>query len=251
MRIAVVIPSRLSATRLPQKPLADIQGTPMIVWVWRQAQKAIGIDELVVATDHEDIANVVKFHGGKVVMTRPDHQSGSDRVAEAAEKLGVDAAINVQGDEPFVHPQDISDIANCLRQPACEMATLVHPIQNFEEFQNPNIVKVVMKNNQEALYFSRSPIPYDRHNTKNLEHLYRHIGIYGYNLKVLLQLSQTPPHPLELRESLEQLRALANGVGIRIIFGKTTGRGIDTPDDLTWARKRVETLGNAAFPNCR
>lgn len=232
-----IIPARYASTRFPAKPLVDIAGKTMIQRVYEQAKKC-DLDEVVVATDDERISSVIEAFGGKVIMTSAEHQSGTDRCAEVAKKLpGYDVVINIQGDEPFIDPTQIALVRSCFTDKNIQLATLIKEIHTDEELFNPNIPKVVINSKQQAIYFSRQPIPYIR-NAKQPEdwvtthQFYKHIGIYGYTTQTLLEITQLKPSSLELAESLEQLRWLENGYQIAT---KVTGLetiAIDTPEDL-------------------
>jgi 3-deoxy-manno-octulosonate cytidylyltransferase (CMP-KDO synthetase) len=212
----------------------------MIQWVVARAEKAL--DQVWVATDHEDIYKVVKSFGGKVLMTSPDHQSGTDRCAEAAEmlsgKAGFDVVINIQGDEPFIQPEQIQELMACFT-PGVGIATLVRKITTADDLENPNKPKVVIGKSGEALYFSRSVIPFlrgkDRNNWITEHSFWAHIGMYGYHRDVLSRLTKLTPSALELAESLEQLRWLENGFRIKTAVTGYHGIGIDTPEDLEFA----------------
>ena len=227
-----VIPARYASTRLPGKPLKDIAGMPMICRVYDRASLATRTAKTVVATDDKRIETVVEAHGGHAVMTKKDHPTGTDRLAEVAEKLpDYDLIINVQGDEPLIDPDLIDSLAAAFDDdPELQMATVKTEIADEAEQANPNNVKVVTDKNGYALYFSRSLLPYPRH------HLgipvYKHIGIYAYKRDFLLKYAKLEPTPLERAESLEQLRALENGYRIKVI--ETTSRfvGVDTEEDL-------------------
>ena len=227
-----VIPARYASTRLPGKPLKDIAGEPMICRVYDRASLAQRTEATVVATDDKRIETVVEAHGGHAVMTKKDHPTGTDRLAEVAEKLpDYDLIINVQGDEPLIDPELIDSLAAAFDDdPDLQMATVKTEIADEAEQANPNNVKVVTDKNGYALYFSRSLLPYPRH------HLgipvYKHIGIYAYKRDFLLKYAKLEPTPLERAESLEQLRALENGYRIKVI--ETTSRfvGVDTEEDL-------------------
>ncbi len=227
-----VIPARYASTRLPGKPLKDIAGEPMICRVYDRASLAQRTEATVVATDDKRIETVVEAHGGHAVMTKKDHPTGTDRLAEVAEKLpDYDLIINVQGDEPLIDPDLIDSLAAAFDDdPDLQMATVKTEIADEAEQANPNNVKVVTDKNGYALYFSRSLLPYPRH------HLgipvYKHIGIYAYKRDFLLKYAKLEPTPLERAESLEQLRALENGYRIKVI--ETTSRfvGVDTEEDL-------------------
>jgi 3-deoxy-D-manno-octulosonate cytidylyltransferase len=248
MQTVIVIPARLGATRLPRKPLLPVGNLPLVVRVAKQARKVRAAAQVIVATDSREIAAVCEQHGERCVMTRDDHPSGTDRVAEVAEQLDAELIVNVQGDEPFIDPQDLESIIEKLRGQAADIVTLKRPISSREDFLNPNVVKVVVRDDNEALYFSRAPIPYDRAGKDAFAGAYRHIGVYGYTRSALTAMMSAPAHMMEMREGLEQLRALALGLRIMAVSAKSIGRGIDTQEDLTWANARVESLGEAAFP---
>jgi 3-deoxy-manno-octulosonate cytidylyltransferase (CMP-KDO synthetase) len=248
MRTAIIIPARLAAARLPGKPLRILGKVPLVVRVAQQAQKCQHVDDVVVATDASEVLEAVTAHGLAAVITRADHASGTDRVAEAAASLGVDYVVNLQGDEPFVDPDDLRTVAMALKSSKTDMVTLCAPITDPAELHDPDVVKVVSRDDGQALYFSRAPIPFARDASLGPAGTFRHIGIYGYTRAALNRLATSPTHPVERRESLEQLRALAMGMSIAVLPARTTARGIDTEDDLAWARRRVESLGEAAFP---
>jgi 3-deoxy-manno-octulosonate cytidylyltransferase (CMP-KDO synthetase) len=243
----VVIPARMASSRLPNKPLADIAGLPMVV---RVAQRALlsNAQQVVVAADDERIVQACQSHGIRALLTRQDHVSGSDRLAEACQLLGLsdDAlVVNVQGDEPLIHPGLINDVANLLSQrPEASMSTAAHAIAQLEEFTNPNVVKVVLDTRQMALYFSRAPIPWwrDGQAPGGFQRLpspapLRHVGIYGYRAGFLRLFPQLPPAPIETMESLEQLRAMWHGHPIAVhITDEAPGPGVDTPEDLARVR---------------
>jgi 3-deoxy-manno-octulosonate cytidylyltransferase (CMP-KDO synthetase) len=234
----VLIPARLSATRLPNKPLALIGSEPMIVHVWRRAVEA-GIGPVAVATDAPEIAEAVAFAGGKAVLTRSDHVSGSDRIFEAVEKLDPegrhDVVVNVQGDLPTIDPRAIAASIAPLSDAAVDLATLVAVIERDEEKTNPNVVKMVgseiSPGRFRALYFTRVTAPYGD------GPLYHHIGLYAYRRKALQRFVGLPPAPLEMRERLEQLRALEAGMRIDAVVVDDVPLGVDTPDDLERARE--------------
>lgn len=235
-----LIPARYGSTRFPGKPLADIGGKPMIQRVYEQVKKELG--DVYVATDDERIEKAVKAFGGNVVMTSVEHQSGTDRCAEALKKVeelegkSFYAVLNVQGDEPFISPKQIALVKNTFSDDATELATLVKPVTNAEDLFNPNKPKVVVGDDNKALYFSRWPIPFFRgqEEAKWVEKhkYYNHIGLYGYRCDVLLKITQLPLGKLELAESLEQLRWLENGYSIKVEETDEQAVGIDTPEDL-------------------
>jgi 3-deoxy-D-manno-octulosonate cytidylyltransferase len=236
----VLIPARLAATRLPNKPLAEIAGEPMIVHVWRRAVEA-GIGPVAVATDSPDIAEAVARAGGRAVMTRTDHASGSDRIFEAVEKLDPegrhDVVVNVQGDLPTIDPAAIAASIVPLSDPAVDIATLVAVIARDEEKTNPNVVKMVgspiSSGRFRALYFTRATAPYGD------GPLYHHIGLYAYRRKALQRFVGLTPSPLEMREKLEQLRALEAGMRIDAVLVDDVPLGVDTPHDLDRAREII------------
>lgn len=231
MNVLCVIPARYASTRLPGKPLKDIAGKPMICRVYERAAKASRVAAAIVATDDSRIYDAVLQHGGKAVMTRKDHPTGTDRLAEVAEKYpDVDLIINVQGDEPLIEPKLIDELAAAFDGDAdLQMATVCTEITDEAEQQNPNNVKVVMDKQGYALYFSRSLMPYPRHPGTPV---YKHIGIYAYKRDFLLAYAKMAETPLEHAESLEQLRALENGYRIKIIKTPYRFVGVDTAEDL-------------------
>lgn len=227
MIITGIIPARYAAQRFPGKPLTIIQGKPMVQWVYENAVQCEDLHEVIVATDDERIFKTVIDFGGKCVMTSPDHPSGTDRCAEVAANLPhSDAIINIQGDEPKIHPGQISEVASLLKAGA-SIATLVRLCDSQEDFLNPHIVKVVRDQHQKALYFSRSPIPF----AEQLSFL-QHVGIYGFRRSTLLELTRLSPSSLELAERLEQLRWLENGYTIQTGETLFQSISIDTPDDV-------------------
>ncbi|MBT6434541.1 MAG: 3-deoxy-manno-octulosonate cytidylyltransferase [Deltaproteobacteria bacterium] len=249
MKKAVIIPARMQATRLPGKPLALLGTKPLILRVYEQAMKATGIDEVAVATDSCEIMNAVESAGGQAVLTRSDHASGSDRVAEAAELIGADLIVNVQGDEPFINPDDISRLMQYLEQKPDSIVTMDYGLSSLEQYQDPNVVKVVKSEAGRALYFSRSAIPYAQ-DIQNVIGIARgHVGIYGYHSKTLERLTHAPVAVLENLERLEQLRAMSLGIPIWVMNSAAAPIGIDTPEDLEEARLRVNKHGERAFPD--
>lgn len=236
-KILGIIPSRYGSTRFPAKALADINGKTMVERVYEQACKATSLTEVVVATDHEKIFSHVQSIGGKVVMTKESHPSGTDRCAEVLNNMteNYDFVINIQGDEPFIKPEQINLLASVLSDDV-ELATLVIETQKDDEIFNPNTVKVAVNSNSEALYFSRSPIPFVRNFPQNewTKHhkFYRHVGIYAYRTDILHKITMLQPSGLEQTESLEQLRWLENGYKIKVQKTPFDSHGIDTPQDL-------------------
>ena len=247
MSFTVLIPARLASTRLPDKPLADIAGVPMVVRVARRAVES-GASRVVVAADTAVIVDACQAFGVTAVLTRTDHPSGSDRLAEACSLLGLadtELVVNVQGDEPLIDPALIDAVATLLRQRSdCAMSTAAHAIDTLQEFRNPNLVKVVLDARNTALYFSRSPIPAARDfagqtwwDQDRLPPPLRHVGIYGYRVGFLKQFPALPQAPLERLEQLEQLRALWHGHRIAVhITTQAPGPGVDTPEDLERVR---------------
>lgn len=232
VKIACIIPSRYASTRLPGKPLADIAGKPMIQRVYEQVEKAKYISTVLVATDDERVETVVKGFGGEVMLTSKDHPTGTDRLAEVAKAHPeFDIIINVQGDEPLIDPEVIDELAQVMSsQKELPMATVASPLRE-EEYQEPSAVKVVCNTKGEALYFSRSLIPYPR-NAFGKVRPRKHVGIYAYTRDFLLAYAMMPPTPLEEIESLEQLRVLENGYAIHVVETEKTFVGVDTPEDL-------------------
>ena len=243
MKYLGIIPARYASTRFPAKPLAMLGGKTVIQRVYEQVAGVL--DDAYVATDDERIEAAVKEFGGKVVMTSVHHKSGTDRCFEAACKIGgdYDVVVNIQGDEPFIQPSQLHSIQACFDDPATQIATLVKPFtadNDISLLENPNSPKVVLDKNRNALYFSRSVIPYLR-NVEKADWLkrhtfYKHIGLYAYRLEVLKEITALPQSPLELAESLEQLRWLENGYTIAVRETAHESIGIDTPEDL----KRAE-----------
>jgi len=245
-----IIPARYASTRFPGKPLATILGKPMIQRVVEQAQKALA--HVYVATDDDRIAAQVHSFGGQVILTSSSHTSGTDRLAEAIRKIEqleartYDVVINIQGDEPFIQPEQIQQLLENFRHPDCQISTLVKKIDSDEQIWNANLPKVTFTLSGKALYFSRSPIPYIRNHPKQewKQHhtFFRHIGMYGYKKEVLLEVSTLPTSSLEQAESLEQNRWLENGYQLFVKETLTDSMGIDTPEDL----KRAEAFLNNA-----
>lgn len=236
-RVAIVIPARFGSTRLPGKPLADIHGKPMVQHVYDRARQVPGADTVVVATDDVRVADAVQAFGGRCVMTSPDHPSGTDRLAEVMIQVEADVYINLQGDEPLVRPSDIALLVDgMLNDPSIQVGTLCHPIAATEAC-NPNMVKVVLAANGDALYFSRSPIPYPREAGEADEATYlKHVGVYAYRREVLAVYSTLPQPMIEQAEKLEQLRLLAAGFRIRTFTVEPTGPGVDTAECLERVR---------------
>lgn len=243
MKFIGIIPARFQSTRFPGKPLVMLGEKPIIQWVYENAKKAL--DEVYVATDDERIFRAVEAFGGKAVYTSPNHQSGTDRCAEAAQKvaeqLRFDVVINIQGDEPFIRPEQVEGLKACFDSPETEIATLIKPITNPEEISNINRPKVVINKKNEAMYFSRSPIPFVRdckpEDWISRNTFFSHIGMYAYRFDILLELTKLPIGVLEKAESLEQLRWLENGYRIKTAKTLFENIGIDTPEDLEQAKR--------------
>ncbi len=238
MKIIGIIPARYASTRFPGKPLVDIAGKSMIQRVYEQAKKSTKLTSVVVATDDERIEQHVKGFGGEVVMTSDQHQSGTDRCFEAMNVFAkpAEVIINIQGDEPFIHPGQIDEIASCFELPGVQLATLVKKIDTADDLFNVNIPKVLLNKNKEAIYFSRQTIPYIR-GKKDEEWLnnytfYRHIGIYAYQAAVLGEITALKPASLEIAEGLEQLRWIENGYKIKVELTDYESVAVDVPDDL-------------------
>ncbi|MFM1875345.1 MAG: 3-deoxy-manno-octulosonate cytidylyltransferase [Bacteroidota bacterium] len=224
--IVGIIPSRYASTRFPAKPLVDIAGKSMIQRVYEQASKAKSLKDVIVATDDQRIFDHVLGFGGKVVMTSSDHQSGTDRCAEVLEGLAdVDVVINIQGDEPFIEPEQIDQLAACFNHPRTQIATLIKKIENEEDLQSNTVVKVNRAGSGQAIYFSRRPF-------HNLEDSFKHIGIYAYRVETLKIISKLPQSENELAERLEQLRWLDNGFEIQLAETEHESNSVDTPEDL-------------------
>ena len=238
VRILGIIPARYGSTRFPGKPLTDVNGKPMIQRVYEQAKKCKELADVVVATDDKRIESAVKKFRGKVVMTSDKHESGTDRCYEALSKLKekYDAVINFQGDEPFIQPDQISRVAHCFKDKHVQIGTLAIKLNSIHELTNHNSVKVIINKKKEAIYFSRTAIPYyrgeDFSEWPKMHTYYKHLGIYGYRTNVLAQITKLERSPLEIAESLEQLRWLENGYVIRVELTRHESYPIDTPEDL-------------------
>ena len=246
-KVAGIIPSRYASTRLPGKALKPICGKPMIQRVYERATLAKHLTSVIVATDDDRIARVVDAFGGRYVMTSPDHPSGTDRLAEAAIDIDAEIIVNIQGDQPFLDPLMIDEaVQPLLAEPDLHMSTLMHPIAREEDLRDPAVVKVVTDLNGDALYFSRSLVPYPRNATERKT--YAHVGLYVYRKEFLLEFALLPPSPLERAESLEQLRALEHGYTIRVVETKVhdyafRGFSVDTEDELLRAEAMLRERG--------
>ncbi len=237
MNILGIIPARYASSRFPGKPLVDIAGKSMIQRVYEQAKKCADLTEVIVATDDDRIFSHVISFGGVAVMTSPNHQSGTDRCAEVAlQHPQYEVIINIQGDEPYIDPEQISKLASCFKTADTQIATLIKRILSIDELVNVNSPKVVVNNLSEAVYFSRSPLPHIRGQEQEnwLEYFayFKHIGIYGYRADILQQITKLPVSPLEKAESLEQLRWVENGYRIKVAETELETHAIDTPGDL-------------------
>lgn len=251
-----IIPARYSSTRFPGKVLAYLHGKPIIQHVYERAKKSKLIDEVFVATDNRRIYETVEAFGGKAIMTSEKHPSGTDRISEAVDKLiqygynlkNDTIIINLQGDEPLIRVEMINELVDLMKEGLDFIGTLVRKIEKEEEFKNPNVVKVVFDSKGYALYFSRCPIPFDRQKFitgySDNDFRYKHIGIYGYRLEILRKFVSLPQSVLEQIESLEQLRALENGIKIKVRITEYDSFGIDTPEDLKIAEALFANFSN-------
>jgi 3-deoxy-manno-octulosonate cytidylyltransferase (CMP-KDO synthetase) len=241
VRAVGIIPARLAATRLPDKPLADICGKPMIQRVWERARAAACLSDVLVATPDREIFEAVQSFGGKAVMTSNLHRSGTDRLAEAASKLEIDIVVNIQGDEPLIDPDTIERaVQPLLEDPSLPMSSLMCPCPT-EEWENPATVKVVTATSGDALYFSRARVPFPRAEEGGAQ-VMQHIGLYAYRRDFLLAFSRLAATPLEMTESLEQLRAIENGYRIRMVRVESAPLSVDTPDDLARVSEIISRL---------
>lgn len=251
MKFVGIIPARYASTRFPGKPLAILGGKPVIQRVYEQVSKVL--ENVYVATDDNRISDAVEAFGGKVIMTSPNHKSGTDRIEEAVSKIeeSFDVVINIQGDEPFIHESQIKTVCSCFDDPATMIATLARPFTSqadSKDIENPNSPKLVCDNNGFAMYFSRSIIPYIRGKkpsewTSEYGYL-KHIGLYAYRRNVLSEITKLPQSTLELAESLEQLRWLQNGYRIKVGLTDIETIGIDTPEDLSKAEEALNKLNH-------
>ncbi|MBP5644779.1 MAG: 3-deoxy-manno-octulosonate cytidylyltransferase [Bacteroidales bacterium] len=249
MTTLAIIPARYASTRFPGKPLALLCGKPVIQWVWERVSAVGAVTEAVVATDDRRILEAVESIGGRAMMTSDQHRSGTDRCGEVlkaleAEGRRYDVVVNVQGDEPFVEARQLESLLENFASPETEIASLMTPIKDWEELQSPNNVKVVCNLRHEALYFSRQPIPHlrgaDQKEWPARQTYYKHVGIYAFRAEVLKRVVALPPSALEGSESLEQLRWLDNGYRIRMSVTDHTNIGIDTPEDLALAERKLK-----------
>lgn len=246
MKFIGIIPARYSSSRFPGKPLALLGGKPVIEHVYGQVSSVM--EDVFVATDDQRIYDAVEAFGGKAIMTRSDHKSGTDRICEALEKVAgsFDVVINIQGDEPFIQKSQLETVMQCFDDPRTQIATLGKPFESMEAVENPNSPKIVLDNDGYALYFSRSVIPFVRgkEHEEWLSHFpyLKHIGLYAYRTEVLMEISKLPQSTLELAESLEQLRWLQNGYKIKVGLTDVETIGIDTPEDLQRAEEKLANL---------
>ena len=239
MKCIAIIPARYASTRFPGKPLVEINGKPMVQHVYERAMSSELFKRVIVATDDERIQSTVLDFGGEAVMTNSGHQSGTDRCGEAIYGVNesFDVVVNIQGDEPFIHASQLTELVNLFKTTPAQIGTLKKSISNVDDVFNPNVVKVVSGSDKRALYFSRNPIPFVRDAEKetwlNKHTFFKHLGLYGYRFEILKELVQLKPSALELSENLEQLRWLENGYQIFIAETHHESIGIDTPEDLS------------------
>ena len=240
MRIVGVIPARLGSTRLQEKVLRPIHGRPMIQHVWERARQAKSLDDLIIACDDSPIEDCVKSFGGTAVLTKKDHSNGTSRVAEVASREEADIFINIQGDEPMIHPEAIDQLAEIFRPyPEIQVATLAVRRTDRADYENPNVVKVVCDLNGNAIYFSRSPIPYFRDGRAQGFSYLKHLGIYGYQKQFILHFVMWASGFLEEREKLEQLRILERGFDIRVVETSHDAWSVDTAEDLKMVESKL------------
>ena len=248
MKVLGIIPARFASSRFPGKPLADLGGKPVIQWVYENTLQSL--EHLVVATDHPDIESAVKKFGGRVVMTSPEHPSGTDRCAEVLQAFrkegeNFDVILNIQGDEPFIRNTHLSLLMKAFDRDDTQIATLANIIEDPAELFDPNVVKIVLGKGGNALYFSRSPMPHQRNRPETewfsgFKYM-KHLGMYAYRSEVLSLITKLRTSPLELAESLEQLRWLENGYSINVHITTEASMGIDTPEDLEKAREIISS----------
>ena len=231
MKAVAIIPARYDSTRFPGKALAKLLSKPLIQWVWEAVINANLFDQVIVATDSIQIKEAAENFGAIAILTRKEHPSGTDRIAEVAETLDCDIVVNVQGDEPLINQKALAPLLHVFENSSIQIASLMTKIKDLKQLSNPNLVKVVVDNASNALYFSRSAIPFNRDNI-HFEDYFQHIGVYAYRRQTLMQLVRLPAGKLEQVEKLEQLRALENGIPIKMIKTEYNGIGVDTPEDL-------------------
>jgi len=255
-RVLGIVPARLASTRLPNKPLYPLLGRPLIEWVWRRVEGMKALDEVVVATDSEEVAEVCRAMGAPVELTSPDHPSGTDRVAEVARSErygGFDVIANIQGDEPLLKEAHLAAAIDLVRERGWEIGTCATPLMSLDARKDPSVVKVVRAQSGRALYFSRSPIPYKRDDRPSPDELgrepfLRHIGIYAYTPEALENWVAQSPSPLEKLEMLEQLRPLGSGARIGVAVVGAADPGVDTPADAARMEERLEELFSTLNP---
>jgi 3-deoxy-manno-octulosonate cytidylyltransferase (CMP-KDO synthetase) len=244
MKAIIVIPARLKSTRLPRKVLLDLGGKPVIQRVYEACLKATLHHEVWIAADSDEVFNICKGFTPNVLMTKEEHPSGTDRIAEVIETINCDIVVNVQGDEPFFDAGIVDRLITALQQSDAVMASVCAPVANIGELHNPNLVKVITDVNGNAIYFSRFAIPFSRDKEVDDVSIYKkHMGVYGYKASFLKEFITMPVSFLESTEKLEQLRAIENGYKIKMIEVKGIEKGIDTPDDLELARKKIKDNG--------
>jgi 3-deoxy-manno-octulosonate cytidylyltransferase (CMP-KDO synthetase) len=237
-----VLPARWASTRLPGKVLVDIAGKPMLQRVWERVRQAVSLSDVIIACDEPHVLEQAEAFGAKAVLTRKDHPSGSDRVAEVAALGNADIIVNIQADEPLIDPRLVDALVESLKaDPSCVMATPIKRVGSLEEFQNPNVVKVVVDKNDCALYFSRASIPFKRDGAPSVSDYFKHLGIYAYRREFLFEYCRWPKSFLEREENLEQLRVLEAGYKIKTVKTDMETIGVDTPGDV----KRVEAYMKA------
>lgn len=253
MKTIALLPARLASSRLPEKMLADLCGKPLIVRSWEAVMLSELFDEVWIVTDHQRIYNAAEAHGARVCMSRADHPSGSDRLAEVVStRSDVDVVVNVQGDEPFTSKESLSALLACFNDPSVQVASACCRLDRLSDYHNPNVVKVVKDAVGDALYFSRSPIPFARDQVWQTDEeavqlpatVWQHLGLYAYRREALLQFTSLPTAPLELTEKLEQLRLLHHGIRIRMAEVAEKAIGVDTTEDLDKARELFISRGH-------
>lgn len=238
-----VIPARWASTRFEGKVLAELNGKPVIQHVWEKASQSANLDEIIIATDDERIQSKAESFGAKTAMTSAEHATGTDRIIEVVEPLDCKIVINIQGDEPMIDPSIIDGLVDALKtEPKCALATVIKVIEHPDDLNNPNVVKVVVDGEMNALYFSRSAIPYDRSQREETI-FYKHLGIYGYRKDFLAAFKNLPKSNLEQAEQLEQLRALEYGYKIKTVLTDIETVGVDTPEDLKRAKAMMDRAG--------
>ena len=243
MRVIAVIPARYASTRLPAKPLVDIHGKPMVQWVYERAKLARSVDRVIVATDDERILKAVKAFGGEAIMTSPDINSGTDRVAAIADQIDADIYVNVQGDEPLMATEAINRAVSLVSSGSFKMATVMTPMHDPDDLTNKAVVKVLADKFGRSIYYSRHPIPYSRGEAPGFGGSFvcrRHVGLYAYTKDTLMRIRALPMSAIEKGEMLEHLSAMEDGISIGITEVNFTSIGVDTPDELEKARKALE-----------